>query len=380
MQVVDEAFCKLTSSEDTVFARQSDETLIVNSALAKLKYHDQGGLGVVYAAEDRELKRETAVKFIHESLAGDEESRARFVLEAEITSRLEHPGVVPVYGLGRSKGGRLFYAMRFIHGERFDAAINRYHYPQADSAAPQPSDRQLQFHELLNHFVTICRTIAYAHNRGIVHRDIKPENVMLGRYGETIVIDWGLAIPVGRQGVFKQPNEQTLTPSSGSHKSDNEGRGAGTPAYMSPEQADGRDLGPASDIYSLGVTLYKILTGRLPFVATTAAELKRRIMRGEFRKPTYNNKRVSKALEAICLKAMSLDPQGRYATALELAADVDRYLADAPVLAYQEPVLRKCGSLGTSPPYMDSVIAGRTRFVNRRRRVGSGLARQTSSP
>ena len=132
--------------------------------------------------------------------------------------------------------------------------------------------REIQFHELLSHFVAVCQTIAYAHNRGIVHRDIKPENVMLGRYGETIVIDWGLAMPVGREGVFKEISEQTLMPSSGSQQSGNEGRGAGTPAYMSPEQAEGRtDLGPASDIYSLGVTLYKILAGRIPFSAEQLA-------------------------------------------------------------------------------------------------------------
>ncbi len=338
--VVDEAFRKLMASEDTVLARHCDETLIVDSTLSRLRYHDQGGLGVVYVAEDQQLKRDTAVKFIHDSLAGDSDCRERFLLEAEITSRLEHPGVVPVYGLGRSKGGRLFYTMRFINGERLDAGIRRYHHPAGESA--EPHNRPVQFHELLNHFVAICRTIAYAHNRGIVHRDIKPQNVMLGRYGETIVIDWGLAIPVGRQGVFKQPSEQTLKPSSGSDKSGDEGRGAGTPAYMSPEQAEGRvDVGPASDIYSLGVTLYKILTGELPFTGTAVPEIRRLVLHGEFKRPTQINKDVSKALEAICLKAMSLDPHRRYPTALELAHDVDRYLADAPVLAYQEPLLRR---------------------------------------
>ncbi len=339
-EVVEEAFRKLMAAEDTVVTRHCDETLVFNSTLSRLRYHNQGGLGVVYVAEDQQLKRDTAVKFIHDSLAGDDESRERFLLEAEITSRLEHPGVVPVYGLGRSKGGRLFYTMRFINGERLDTAIGRYHQPDRQSTVPR--NRQVQFHELLNHFVAICRTIAYAHNRGIVHRDIKPQNVMLGRYGETIVIDWGLAMPVGRQGIFKQPSEQTLTPSSGSDRSGAEGRGAGTPAYMSPEQASATvDVGPASDIYSLGVTLYKILTGTLPFTASTVQEIKRLVVHGEFPRPTHVNKAVSKALEAICLKAMSLDPQRRYATAMELAQDVDRYLADAPVLAYQEPVLRK---------------------------------------
>ena len=131
-QVVDEAFRKLTKSEETIVATESEETLVVKSRLGSLRYHDQGGLGVVYVAEDQQLKRDTAVKFIHDSLAGDAESRERFLLEAEITSRLEHPGVVPVYGLGSSLGGRLFYAMRFIKGESFEKAIRRYHEPFED--------------------------------------------------------------------------------------------------------------------------------------------------------------------------------------------------------------------------------------------------------
>ncbi len=340
LTVLEEAFRKLTTSEDTWAPSRDEETLTLQSTLSRLRYHNRGGLGVVYVAQDQQLKRDTAIKFIHDRLADEKESCERFLLEAEITSRLEHPGVVPVYGLGRSQAGRLFYSMRFINGERFDAAIRRYHEP--DASVRESGERQVLFRELLQQFIAVCHTIAYAHNRGIVHRDIKPENVMLGRYGETLVIDWGLAMPVGRQGVFKQPSEQTLKPSSGSHKSDEEGRGAGTPAYMSPEQVDGiAEIGPASDIYSLGVTLYKILTGKLPVVAHSAADLRRAILQGDYKRPTQVCRTTSKALEAICLKAMAVDPQRRYPTAMELAHDVDRYLADAPVLAYQEPVLRR---------------------------------------
>jgi len=332
-QVVEEVY-RRRAEDDTLCQPDEHETLTVNSELTGIQFHAEGGLGVVYAAEDRQLKRNVAVKFIHDRVAGDPASRARFLLEAEVTSRLEHPGVVPVHGLGQTAGGRPFYAMRFIHGETLEDAIHRYH--QRQDADASRSNRELQFRELLFRFVAVCQTIAYAHNRGIIHRDIKPVNIMLGRYGETIVVDWGLALPVGRQGVFKESGERTLMPSSGSESNR---VAAGTPAFMSPEQASGNlDLAPASDIYSLGVTLYRILTGQLPFGGKDCLS---HVKRGDFVRPTQVNSEVSRALEAICLKAMSLLPQDRYPTALELARDIENYLADVPVSAYRETLGHK---------------------------------------
>jgi tRNA A-37 threonylcarbamoyl transferase component Bud32 len=333
--VVDEVFQRPANPRSqTQAARTLTDTLVMNSELADLRYHAEGGLGIVYAAEDRLLKRNMAIKFIQDRVAEDPDSRARFQLEAEVTSRLEHPGVVPVHGLGETADGRLFYAMRFIHGETLDTAIDQFHHCQDGPVIG--GDRDVQFRELLGRFVAVCKTIAYAHNRGIVHRDIKPANIMLGRYGQTIVVDWGLALPVGRRGVFKESDERTLMPSSGSESNR---VAAGTPAFMSPEQAAGSlDLSPASDIYSLGATLYRILTGDAPFHGN---DVLNRVTRGEFQPPRVANREVSRALEAICLKAMSLRPQDRYPTALELAKDVENYLADVPVTAYSEPLTRK---------------------------------------
>ena len=190
----------------------SADTLVMKSQFGQLRLHAEGGLGMVFRADDKRLSREVAVKFIRSTLASDTESRDRFRLEAEITSRLEHPGIVPVYGLGDTGEDELFYAMRFIQGQTLEELIDRFH---AESDRESPDDHERRFRELLERFIAVCKTMAYAHNRGIVHRDIKPENVMLGRYGETIVIDWGLAMPVGRHGVFKDSGEMTLLPSSG---------------------------------------------------------------------------------------------------------------------------------------------------------------------
>src|SRR5262249_45634157 len=179
----------------------------------------------------------------------------RFLREAEITARLQHPGVVPVYGLTRDENGRPCYAMRFIEGESLQEALQRFHAPDANAA---PGSRELGLRQLLGRFVQVCNAVAYAHSRGIVHRDLKPANVMLGKYGETLVVDWGLAKPVGRTDADRASGEESLAPASGSDSADTVlGEALGTPAYMSPEQASGAwdELGPAADVFSLGATL-----------------------------------------------------------------------------------------------------------------------------
>jgi serine/threonine protein kinase len=307
-----------------------------------LRPHAAGGLGEVFVAEDGELHREVALKQIKCQHAHDEHSRARFVLEAEITGGLEHPGIVPVYGLGQYGDGRPFYAMRFIKGDNLQAAISRFH--KADVAGWDAGERSLAFRQLLRRFIDVCNAIAYAHSRGVLHRDLKPGNIMLGKYGETLVVDWGLAKTSGAWRVAGGANgeqmEQTLRPSSGSGVAETQaGSVIGTPAFMSPEQASGQvdQLGPASDIYGLGATLYVVLTGQAPFRDEELAGLLEKVRRGDLESPRRVKPSTPAALEAICLKAMALKPMDRYATALDLAADVEHWLADEPVAAYPEP-------------------------------------------
>src|SRR5262245_33728506 len=157
----------------------------------RIRLHKSGGLGVVYCAEDTELHRQVALKEIKQQFADNPISRARFVVEAEITGGLEHPGIVPVYGLGAHPDGRPYYAMRFIRGESLKGAIELFH--AADKPGRDPGERSLALRQLLRRFVDVCNSIAYAHSRGVVHRDLKPANIMLGRFGETLVVDWGLA-------------------------------------------------------------------------------------------------------------------------------------------------------------------------------------------
>jgi tRNA A-37 threonylcarbamoyl transferase component Bud32 len=295
-------------------------------------------LGQVFVALDEELHREVALKEIQPRHVDHPESRSRFVLEAQITGGLEHPGIVPVYGLGQYADGRPFYAMRFIKGDSLKEVIARIH--QADKPGRAAGERTLEFRKLLGRFVDVCNAIAYAHSRGVLRRDLKPGNIMLGQYGETLVVDWGLAKPVGRGEHAPEGGEPTLRPASASGSAETLAETAlGTPAYMSPEQAAGRLdlLGPASDVYGLGATLYCLLTGKAPFAGADVGVILQRVQKGEFAPPRRVKPSAPAALEAVCLKAMALAPGDRYPSARALADEVEQWLADEPVRAWPEP-------------------------------------------
>jgi tetratricopeptide (TPR) repeat protein len=298
-----------------------------------LRPHARGGLGMILVALDEELNREVAVKQIQERFAGDPGSRARFLVEAVITGNLEHPGVVPIYGVGW-RDRRPYYAMRLIRGESLKEAIGRFREGRLD-----PGARSLALRKLLGRFTTVCDTVAYAHDRGVLHRDLKPANIMLGPYGETLVVDWGLATPIRRPAA---PVDQGGGPPAPGREATAPGPPVGTPVFMSPEQAAGaRDrLGPASDVYSLGATLYCLLTGRAPFEGEPDDVL-RAVQKGEFPPPQRLDPTLDPALEAICLKAMATRPEDRYATPRALADDVERWAADEPVSAWKEPLSRR---------------------------------------
>jgi eukaryotic-like serine/threonine-protein kinase len=315
----------------------------------KLRHHADGGQGRVFVAEDAELHREVALKEIKGEYADDSDRRSRLVLEAEITGGLEHPGIVPIYGLGTYPDGRPYYAMRFIRGDNLDTTFKEFH--AVDKPGRDVGERSLAFRQLLRRFVDVCNAVAYAHSRGVVHRDLKPKNVMIGKFGETLVVDWGLAKfgvknPGSERLAGVADPERTLRPASGTSVDLTlEGVQVGTPPYMSPEQAAGRilELGPASDIYSLGSLLYVLLTGKLPFSAATKEEILAKVQRGRFTPPKQVKPAIPAALDAICCKAMSLHPNDRYQSALELAAEIEHWLGDEAVAAYREPWIVRAG-------------------------------------
>jgi serine/threonine-protein kinase len=298
-----------------------------------LNLHAQGGIGQVWLARDPEIGRDVALKELRPERQGHAAAQARFLEEARVTGQLEHPGIVPVHELVRAADGRTFYTMRLVRGRTLGEAIREYHRKrQAGTAGP------LELRGLLTAFVAVCQAVAFAHSRQVIHRDLKPANVVLGDYGEVVVLDWGLAKVLGA--TEEGPTE--LLPVSlepGERDETAQGQVLGTPAYMAPEQAEGRvDLvGAATDVYGLGAVLYEVLTGHPPFAGPTD-EVVRRVVREEPARPRQVVAEAPAALEAVCLKALAKSPADRYGSAGELAKEVERWLADEPVAAYRDPL------------------------------------------
>src|SRR6266478_1683421 len=291
-----------------------------------LQLHARGGLGDVFVAFDEELQREVALKGIQERHANNPQARLRFIREAEITGRLEHPGIVPVYAMGQFSDGRPFYAMRLIRGQSFKEAIQSFHLELHHGLL----ERRLALRKLLSRFLEVCDTVAYAHSRRILHRDLKPENIMLGPFGQTLVLDWGFGKPFQKPGSPTNGDENPIRPWLVRGKITGSKEVLGTPYYMSPEQAATRHdlVGPATDIYGLGATLYCLLAGRAPFNELDLAAVLQKVQIGDFEPPEKHGLMVPMVLAAICKKAMALSPQDRYSTARALADDIEFWLVN----------------------------------------------------
>jgi|GEM_PF-192098 len=321
---------------------------------------DSGNLGEVFFAKDTELNRTVVTKYIRPEMSGDSLKQALFHLEGEVTGSLEHPSVVPVYGLGKDTKGRLYYAMRYVRGKKLSRVIAEYHRKEAGL-------KQEALTGLLQNFQAVCLAIEYAHSKGVLHCDIKPDNIMIGDYGEVFVVDWGLVVVCGDvKGSSEMHQMETLDPgvippyrpselaSSGLHEQQGGSRRGvgGTPAYMAPEQftatmsEDISLVTPKADIYALGSTLYHILTGKAPHLPKEGVKESPdafyfRITTGMIPPPREKDASIPKLLEQIVLKAMQVEPGDRYASARELAEDIKRYVSDEPVHAYQESGLEK---------------------------------------
>jgi PAS domain S-box-containing protein len=278
----------------------------------------RGGMGVVYQARQMALGRDVALKELLPERAGHAALGARFLQEARITGQLEHPGVVPVYELVRARDGRQpFYTMRFVKGRTLSEAAHAYH----DKRRAGQEDA-LEWPALLNAFVTVCNTVAYAHSRAVLHRDLKGQNIVLGDFGEVVVLDWGLAKVVGRpEGEAGAPAVE-IDETDGGHTV--QGQALGTPAYMAPEQSDGRldRIDRHTDVYGLGAILYEVLTGVPPFSGDSTAEVLRKVREEAPAPPRQFWPDVPPALEALCLRALAKRPQDRPAAAADLAQEV----------------------------------------------------------
>jgi eukaryotic-like serine/threonine-protein kinase len=279
----------------------------------------RGGMGTVYLAEDSVLERRVALKVLG-AAAAPPGAVDRMWNEARILARLEHPGIVPVHDAGVLPDGRIYYAMKRVDGNRLD------------ELAPSLSRA-----ERLRLFPRICEAVAFAHARGVVHRDLKPENVMVGPFGEILVMDWGVAKALDAS-AGSAPADAATRPEATAA-----GAVVGTLAYMAPEQAEGAAdrIGAAADVYGLGAILYFLLAGRPPFEGERAEARARGFSRAEPESLRARDRSVTPALDAIVRRAMAAEPGNRYAGAEDLAADVARYLDGERVLAHEERLLER---------------------------------------
>ena len=286
--------------------------------------HATGGIGRIWLARDGRMGRDVALKELRPEQADDAMHRARFLREAQITGQLEHPGIVPVYELARRpETGQPFYTMRFVKGRTLSDAAKAHHQKRAAGQADS-----LEFSTLLNAFVVVCKTVAYAHSRGVIHRDLKGQNIIVGDFGEVVVLDWGLAKLVDRI------DEQDQTPAvsldyhaAGKVDLTMQGDTLGTPAYMAPEQAAGR-LGlidRRTDVYGLGAILYHLLTGKPPFSGANVTEVLRKVESEDPVPPQQLWAETPPTLQAACLRALAKQPAARFASAGELAQEVEQW-------------------------------------------------------
>lgn len=277
-----------------------------------------GGMATVYLARDNALDRSVALKVLTLPDLGTDLA-PRMLREAKIVAQLEHPGIVPIHDVGTLPDGRVFYTMKFVLGETLD----------------QHTATQANLNNRLRLFLRICDAVAFAHSRGVLHRDLKPSNIMVGAFGEALVMDWGVAANVRWKTAGDTP---PITPKEGSDPVTQDGVVVGTPGYLSPEQAAGTSaaVDHRSDIYGLGAVLYFILTGNPPIPDHAVAVAIDRAIRGDIAPPRSINVDIPRRLEAVCLKALALKPDDRYGSVHDLSRDIGFFLDNEPVSAHSE--------------------------------------------
>jgi eukaryotic-like serine/threonine-protein kinase len=306
-----------------------------------------GGMATVYLAEDAKLFRPVALKVMDVS-AASKEMALRMQSEARIIARLEHPGIVPIHDVGTLPDGRVFYAMKYVQGDN----LTRFSQETGSVA------------ERLRVFLKVCEAVAFAHSHGVIHRDLKPANIMVGAYGEVLVMDWGVAkiLPNADEGNAKSPEPRSQG-QEGKEAGDDtsmqlsskaspgplvktlSGTVLGTPFYMAPEQALGQTSShnQLTDVYSLGAILYFLLTHHHPHQGASMNQIRESFLRKELLRPRDVVPDIPRPLDAVCAKSMAIDPQNRYSKVQDLKADIERYLSDLPVSVYKENVIEKAG-------------------------------------
>ena len=288
---------------------------------------DRGGMGSILLAMDLDLRRRIAMKVLIEGSRSSPQLCERFIKEAQVTGFLEHPNIVPIHELSADANHKPFFTMKLIAGETFDTVLRKL------SEGDPDYKRQFPLRRVLGIFIQVCNAVSFAHSRGIIHRDIKPANVMIGEYGEVLLMDWGLA---KIQGYEEMLSPFPITDDSDFGKTQ-EGSVLGTPYYMPPEQASG-DIGQTderSDIFSLGAMLYEIMTGKHLYSGKTLSDVLKKARSADFLPPSKRRGMVQKDLESICLRACAARKDDRYQTVTQLVDELKAFLDHRVVPEYR---------------------------------------------
>ncbi|MBI4567716.1 MAG: protein kinase, partial [Planctomycetes bacterium] len=258
-------------------AGSGDERYVIDEEIGR------GGMGQVLSAVDRDVRRQVAMKLM---LGGDEAALRRFLQEAQVTGQLEHPNIVPLHEIGVSPEGRVFFTMKMVKGDDLAAIVRRAF----------TGDHRFTLSRLVEMYLKVCDAIAFAHSKGVIHRDLKPANIMVGGFGEVLVMDWGLAKVIGQGDPAAEEVVRTIASEEGLSASI-DGDIVGTPSYMPPEQADeerAADLDERADVYSLGAILYEVLCGRPPFVGDDVWHIISQVRQGDIAPPEAHASRMGR--------------------------------------------------------------------------------------
>lgn len=326
--------------EQTLFdPPPNDPQALTEEDASSTRYHlkeplGQGAMGMILLAQDKFLYRKVAYKHIRKEFAAQPQMLNHFYKEAQITSQLEHPGIIPVYSMEQMSDHTLAYAMKWLKGQTLKAEIEGLKQRLKDHPH---LDWKREYRRLLEIFLVVCDTVHYAHNKGVIHRDLKPANIMLGEYNEIYVLDWGIAGLSGQAPSQRDQNlEAVVTEEWNPDREERTqlGEVIGTPRYMSPEQAKGLPtaLCPASDQYALGLILYELTYLQPAFQGRSLEELLEKVGRGEYAPPEISAKQIQlpPEIQVIIHKALSLEPEQRYASVADLASEIRAVLWDQP--------------------------------------------------